>query len=239
MQFIKSASLVSIVVLAAAAVACSSGGGTTPTTDAGPTDAKADKVTPPPTDGSTAKCEPQSASGFSPSATTPAATAAGACTAKDVDDFFTFCIDPGDTTKCTALQKDTTKANCLKCLITPQSAAKWGALIQDDNNLIFNNIAGCLSVKGDTACADASSQSSACSRFVCPDTVCPVPSGDKTALNALNTCLSNASKSACKTYADKANACLGADTGSVAACTGADFKGTYTAVATVICVNGK
>ena len=245
MQFIKSASLVSVVVLAAAAVACSSGSFMILPVDAGP-DVKKDSgvVTDSGgTDSGGGQCKPQDSSGFTPSSATPPATAVGACTTQDVTDFFDFCIDPGDNTKCTAMTKDTTKANCLKCLSTPETATKWGALVSDDQNLVRNNIAGCLQIKGDKACADATAQSSECARFVCPDTVCPVPSGDKAALNALNKCLSDSAKTTCKTYADKANACGTPDSAAYAACT-ADanstngFRDTYVKVANAICVTG-
>jgi hypothetical protein len=242
MQLIKSAALVSVIILGAVA-GCSStttvvttndGGGT----DGGGTDAKKDVVTPP-SDGSTASCKPQDVSSFKPDALVPPATQAGACSVQDTSDFFDNCIDPGDTTKCTAMTKDTTKAACLKCLTTPETAAKWGALIEDANNLIRNNIAGCLQVKGDAACAKAVEEDTQCSHAACPDTVCPVPSGDKAALAALNKCLTDAGKTVCKTYHDAAS-CLNGDAAAVTACIGAGstFKDTYTAVAGAICVTG-
>lgn len=246
MQFIKSASLVSVVVLAAAAVACSSGSSTTPPVDAGP-DVKKDSgvVTDSGgTDSGGGQCKPQDSSGFTPSSATPPATAVGACTTQDVTDFFDFCIDPGDNTKCTAMTKDTTKANCLKCLNTPETNSKWGALVEDSQGLIRNNIAGCLAVKGDAACSKAISEQSQCARAACPDTVCPVPDGDTAALNALNACESKADTTVCKTYADKA-ACANSDDGGTAAkaCIAPststdDFKDTYLLVAGVLCVTG-
>jgi hypothetical protein len=141
------------------------------------------------------------------------------------------------------MTKDTTKAACLKCLSTPDTAAKWGALVEDSQGLIRNNIAGCLTVKGDAACAKAVSDSNQCTVAACPDTVCPVPDGDTAALDALNKCESDAEKAGCKTYADKA-ACLDADGSAAAvACIAGpnstdDFKDTFLAVAHVICVAG-
>ncbi len=243
-----SKTLVSVVVLASAALACSSSGGTTTPTDAGGTDAKKDAISTGDSGGGDSgggTCKPQDVSSFSPSADPAPATSAGACTAQDVSDFYTFCFDPGDQTKCTALTKDTTKAACLKCLTTPESASKWGALIEDDQGLVRNNIEGCMTVKGDTACASALGASSQCTRAACPDTVCPVPDGDTAALNALNKCLSDSEKTVCKTYADKAT-CANSDDGGAAAkaCIAPstsqdDFKDTYLLVANVICVAGK
>jgi hypothetical protein len=242
-----SKTLVSVVVLAGAALACSSSSTTTPTTDAGGTDAKKDAIGNPDSgdSGGGGTCKPQDVSSFTPSAEPGPATAAGACTTQDVSDYYAFCFDPGDQTKCTALTKDTTKAACLKCLTTPESAAKWGALIEDDQGLVRNNIAGCLTIKGDTACATAIGASGQCSRAACPDTVCPVPDGDTAALNALNKCLSDSEKAGCKKYSDAA-ACANADDGSAAAkaCIAPstsqdDFKDTYLLVANAICVTGK
>ena len=241
MQLIKSAALVSVLILGA--VACSStttvvttDGGTTG--DAAPKDA-AGKDTAPPGDGSTTACAPQDVSSFKPDAIVPPATKAGACTTLDASNFFDFCVDPGDTTQCTAMTKDTTKAACLKCLTTPETATAWGALIEDANNLIRNNIAGCLQVKGDAACAKAVEEDTQCSHAACPDTVCPVPSGDKAALAALNACLTKAGTTVCKTY-HTAAACLNGDSGAAAACvgTGNTFKDTFVAVADAICVKG-
>lgn len=243
MQLIKSAALVSVIILGAVA-GCSSTttvvtGDAGPTPDGGVKDTGV-KDTGPLPDGALASCKPQDVSTFKPSTIVPPATAAGACTTQDASDFFDFCVDPGDTTKCTAMGKDTTKKACLACLTTPDTAAKWGALVQDSNNLIKNNISGCLQVKGDTACAAAVDADTQCSQAACPDTVCPVPSGDKAALAALNKCLSDSGKTVCKTYHDAA-ACLNGDAASVSACIGAGstFKDTYVAVAGVICVAGK
>jgi len=243
MQLIKSAALVSVIILGAVA-GCSSTTTVVTTDGGGPTDggvkadAKADTGTP--TDGSVAACTPQDVSAFKPDAIVPPATKAGACTTQNASDFFDFCIDPGDTTKCTAMTKDTTLAACLKCLTTPETATAWGALIEDANNLIRNNIAGCLQVKGDAACAKAVEEDTQCAHAACPDTVCPVPSGDKAALTALNACLTKAGTTVCKTY-HTAAACLNGDSGAVTACVGAGntFKDTYVAVANAICVAGK
>jgi len=246
MQFSKSA-MVSFLLLAAA---CSStttvtttDGGTTP--DGGTKDSAAkDTGTNP--DGAAGTCTPQDVSSFAPETDPGPATAAGACTDQVALDYYTACIDPGDTTACTALGKDTTKAACLKCLSTPETNSKWGALVEDAQGLIRNNIAGCLAVKGDAACGKAVSESSQCTRAACPDTVCPVPDGDTAALDALNACETKAETLGCKTYAAKA-ACadVGADGGTAAAiaCTAPanstdSFKDTYLAVAHVICVTG-
>ncbi len=246
MNLVKQSVLISVVTLAGALVACSSSSTTTPTDAGGDTGTKKDGavVVPDGGDSGTAgTCKPQDVSSFKPSADPGPATAAAACTAQDVTDYFNFCVDPGDQTKCTALTKDTTKANCLKCLSTPETNSKWGALIEDGQGLIRNNIAGCLIVKGDTACGTAIAESSQCDRAACPDTVCPVPDGDTAALNALNACESKAETTVCKTYADKA-ACADGDEGGAAAkacippsSSQDSFKDTYLLVANVLLVN--
>lgn len=245
MNLVKQSVLVSLFALVGA-VACSSSTTTTTPTDGG-ADAKKDGnvVNTDGGDSSTSgTCKPQDVSSFTPSTEPGPATAAGACTVQDTKDFYDFCVDPGDTTKCTALTKDTSKANCLKCLSTPDTNSKWGALVEDSQGLIRNNIAGCLSVKGDAACSKAISEQSQCARAACPDTVCPVPDGDTAALNALNACESKADTTVCKTYADKATCANGDDGGAAAkACIAPststdDFKDTYLLVAGVLCVTG-
>ena len=166
MQFSKSA-MVSFLLLAAA---CSSTTTVTTTDGGGGNDAGKDvavKDTGTNPDATAGTCKPQDVSGFAPAAEPGPATAAGACTDQVALDYYNACIDPGDTTVCTALGKDATKAACLKCLSTPDTAAKWGALVEDSQALIRNNIAGCLAVKGDAACAKAISESSQCTRAAC------------------------------------------------------------------------
>ena len=244
MQFSKSA-MVSFLLLAA----CSStsitpaDGGTGNGADASKDSATKDTGTNP--DATAGTCKPQDVSSFAPAAEPGPATTAGACTDQVALEYYTTCIDPGDTTACTALGKDTTKAACLKCLSTPDTAAKWGALVEDSQGLIRNNIAGCLAVKGDAACAKAVSESSQCTRAACPDTVCPVPTDDAAALAALNKCEADSEKLGCKKYADVAVCADTTDGGTAAAkaCTAPasstdDFKDTYLAVSHVICVSG-
>lgn len=243
MQFSKSA-MVSLLLLTAA---CSStttvtttDGGTTP--DAGKDVATKDVVT---TTDAGGTCKPQDVSSFVPAADPGPATAAGACTDQVALDYYNACVDPGDTTACAAIGKDATKAACLKCLSTPDTAGTWGALIEDSQGLIRNNIAGCLTVKGDAACATAISNVSQCSRAACPDSVCPVPDNDSAALAALNKCESDSEAAGCKTFATAAACADTSDGGTAAAkaCSAPasstdDFKDTYIAVAHVLCVSG-
>jgi len=203
-----------------------------------PTDAqKSETFIPPVVDASNCQgtglsgCTPQDVCSFSPTAPPPPATAVGACTPSDVTNFYDWCISPGDSTQCTALQNS--KPACLACLITPDTAAQYGALISDVNNLIKNNIAGCFSVKGNGKCEGAVASNQQCQSAACPDVVCPVPSGDTQALTDLNKCLTDAEKTNCATYGQAAASCL-----TNPACTGSDFQSTYTLIATTICVNG-
>lgn len=208
------------------------------TKDGGISDApKSDTFVPPKIDASNCQgtglsgCTPQSVCSFVPEPPPPPAVKVGACTSQDVTNFFSWCIDPGNQTQCSSFQSS--KPACVACLITPDTAPKWGALIQDSNDLIKNNIAGCFSVKGDGSCEGAVASNQQCSAAACPDTVCPVPSGDTTALNALNKCLSDSTSSNCATYQSAAASCL-----SDPRCTGSDFQSTYALVANAICVNG-
>jgi len=176
-------------------------------------------------------CTPQSVCAFSPASWPLPKVTPGACTSLDVTNFFDWCISPGDTTNCTNFSS--TKSACQACLITPDTSAKYGALVQDSNDLIKNNIAGCFAVKGDTTCNGAVSADTECTQSACPDTVCPVPTGDATALTALNKCITDSDKTNCASYAKAAAPCL---TGSV--CGGATFRDAYISVATAICVTG-
>lgn len=242
MQFSKSA-MVSFLLLAAA---CSSTA-TITTTDGGPTaDAGKDVVAK--DVGTTADagtCTPQDVKSFVPATDPGPATAAGACTDEVALAYYTACVDPGDDTACAALGKDATKKACLGCLSTSDSASTWGALVEDSQGLVRNNIAGCLIVKNDAACATAISNVSQCTRAACPDNVCPVPNNDKGALDALNKCESDSEKLGCKTLADAAACADITDGGTAAAqaCTAPassadEFKDTFVKVAHVLCVAG-
>lgn len=198
---------------------------------------KSDTFVPPKVDASNCQgsgltgCTPQSVCSFSPSAPPPPVVQAGVCTSLDVSNYFDWCVDPGDSTQCQALTNS--NAACLGCLLTPDTAQKFGALISDSNGLIKNNIAGCFSVKGDGKCEGAVASNQQCVAAACPDNVCPVPSGDSNALAALNKCLSDSEVSNCATYQAVASSCL-----SDPRCTGADFRSTYVLIATALCVNG-
>lgn len=216
----------------------------TTTSDGGAKDGKApsdatlsDTFVPPKIDASNCQgsgltgCTPQSVCSFVPSPPPAAAKQPGVCTAQDVQTFYDACIDPGNSTNCTNFTQ--TKANCFKCLLTPDTSSAWGALIQDQNDLLKNNIAGCFSVKGNGSCEGAVASDQQCTAAACPDTVCPVPSGDTTALSLLNKCLTDSDASNCASYKAAAASCL-----TNPACTGSDFRSTYVVVATAICVNG-
>jgi len=240
MQLIKSAALVSVIILGAVA-GCSS---TTPSSRRTADHRRrrqghrreGHRPTP---DGSAPACTPQDVSAFKPSAITPPATKAGACTTQNASDFFDFCIDPGDTTKCTAMTKDTTLAACLKCLTTPDTATAWGALVEDANNLIKNNISGCLQVKATPPAPRPSTRTPSAARLPARHRL-PGSVRRQAALAALNACLTKAGTTVCKTY-HTAAACLNGDAASVTACIGAGntFKDTFVAVADAICISGK
>ena len=245
MQFSKSA-MVSFLLLAAA---CSSTT-TVTNTDSGTTPDAALKDSAAKDTGTTSDagtCTPQDVTSFAPATDPSPAAPASGCTDPIALAYYNACVAAAGTqSACDAITQAAANAACVACLVTPDTASKWGALIQDSQSLLRNNIAGCLTVKGDAACGTAVSQSSQCSAAACPDTVCPVPSDDTgAALDALNACEAKADTLGCKTYADKANCLDTSDGGTAAAqaCTAPasstdDFKDTFLKVAHVICVAG-
>lgn len=248
MQLVKSA--IASVAVVSLLVACSSDS-PTPASDAGATDAKKDTAVVTDTgvgDGATTTCKPQDVSSFQPAAGTSPVVAAGACTAKDLTDYYAACIDPGNQNDCDAFEKNAAKANCVKCMYTLDSASKLGAITEDDQQIIHVNIAGCLEVKGDAACAKAVRDSDQCGDAACPGTVCPVPADDTgAAFDALQACLSKADDTVCKTYADKADCgSVEADGGTAAALacvappsTTDFFYDSFLKIGQVLCIDGK
>ena len=155
-------------------------------------------------DSGTGTCKPQDVSSFAPAADPGPATAAGACTDQDATRLLHQLHRSGRHHQVHRHDRATprrTRASRASTRRTrPPSGARSSRTAQ---GLIRNNIAGCLTVKGDSACATAVSDSNQCTAAACPDTVCPVPDGDTAALDALNKCESDAEKAGCKTYADK------------------------------------
>lgn len=240
MQFIKSASLVSVIVLAAAAAACSSSTPSNPVSDGGATDAKKDTATVQDTgtgtDSGGGSCKPGDVTAFAPTGPHDSAAAKpGTCTQVQIDDYVGKCYDKltKDTTACTAWAKDALNKVCLTCADTQESAAKWGPLVEK-TGIISANIVGCFAAKGDTACATALANADQCGEAACSEN-CPV--SDDPSFQLYQACRNKAAGTGggCNKYTAPSNDCEGADSANAAACIGDDFAGTAKLLIAAFC----
>lgn len=128
--------------------------------------------------GSGLACEMCNVSGYSPTVMgAPIGPTSGDCTAQDISDFDTACIASSATqTTCSAWEGTASKA-CLGCLVTQQTAAKWGALVCTSTGCNFN-VQGCVDLAlgtvsqeqqagGSGSCGDAINASYGCQEYAC------------------------------------------------------------------------
>jgi hypothetical protein len=187
-------------------------------------------------DGATGTCAPQPGTLFSPTWHAPiqrGGTVGGACTAQQVNDYFTACFGTAGSTSCQSYT--TANASCASCLSTPPTASQWGALIAH-TNWSEVNMSGCLYATGATSCAAAVQASAQCQLAWC-EANCPVT--DQTTLSALDACESevNNNPSECESYATRAQCADDAGTATTD-CVGTSFQDTFTRIATILCVSG-
>jgi hypothetical protein len=227
MQAIWQVALPPIAVAVVAALGCSSssagpgGGGDdggVDATGAPPPDAAGDA----PLNLDAGSCKPASVASFQPP---PYTHASGAfqdqCTSAMIDQFYDACFGPNQSeTACAAFQPDAdaTRAACAACIVTPQTASTYGAVVLYTSISIgIPNVAGCIELLDPTssglACAKSVQADDDCDLAACAAN-CPLstPGG----VQAFESCTVAADSDGCKAYADPANACLGADADAAA-----------------------
>lgn len=128
--------------------------------------------------GSGLACEVCDVSGFSSSVMAePIGPMSGDCTDQDISDFDTACIATSATqSSCSAWEQSASKA-CVGCLLTQDTAAKWGALVCNSSGCNFN-VQGCVDLAlgtvsqekqagGSGSCGDAINASYGCQEYAC------------------------------------------------------------------------
>jgi len=221
-------------------VACSSDDTAQPGTDAS-TDVVSDKKVPPPSDAAdvaVSTCAPADVSTFTPSWIPPVAPQPTACSQTQIGDFYSKCFDAttSNTTDCTNWEK--ANATCDKCMVTADTATKYGALISS-TGVTTANIGGCIALLDgnatDQGCGAKYLAAFQCGQAACAD-ACPIPAGDNAAFKAYTSCLSKAATTVCKTY--EAAKCKSADAGdAIDRClnTPTDFQSYFIDIGAVFC----
>jgi hypothetical protein len=182
----------------------------------------------PPPDGGPTGCVPNLGP-WSPQIDPPAYSHANVCTSQQINDVYAYCFASNATPQqCqSTMQK---YATCAACLITPDTASKWGALVGLANGVFDLDVPGCIALEtGDAACAQHESDVSQCELASCAS--CPAPT-DQQSFTDWQTCLNDADQTTCAKYA--AATCLGEDAGA-GACFPGDFKDGYFTYATLFC----
>ena len=182
-------------------------------------------------------CSPGDVSSFAPQWVAPI-PASKACTQPLIDQYAADCIDDttSSTTKCQAFT--TANKACAACLVTPESASAYGAVIAKANNVLSLNVGGCLALTtGDSTaggCGAKYDATSQCDDLAC-NANCPLPDGDTAAFQAYLTCLQKSQTTVCKSYASAE--CPEADAGASTACalSAGSFVDNFKLLAPVFC----
>jgi hypothetical protein len=117
--------------------------------------------------GEAASCWPHDLTTWTPRWADPVGRATGACTVKQIDDYYLQCQDPSATlSTCQAYQQ--ANSSCYKCLFTPVQANRFGPLI-DQGRTSYVNIGGCVAVfePCNLDCAKAMNAFQQCSGAAC------------------------------------------------------------------------
>lgn len=187
----------------------------------------------------TGVCHPRSVTGFSPTWIPPLGPHAGACDAQQITTFFDDCYGSGGSgPTCDAFVNGPANTACVACLDTPNTASKYGALI-DFSGIVYVNLGGCVSLVEpcNQSCAQAFEAVADCTAASCD------PVSSCTTSSAYSTCETAAQSGTCACDGFVAsgncmNTIADASHPSYATCFGSqtsDFQTLYTAVATFIC----
>ena len=189
-------------------------------------------------DGST--CQPGDVRTFVPVAYRPATGAwQDVCSSNQIADFYAACIASGtdagaSTVSCEAFsQASASNAACAKCILTPESMAAYGPLV-DHGTFITENVGGCVELTDPPGlvCAKAQQALAGCELAAC-EANCPVH--DNASRDSFDTCTTAASSAGCQAFATQAS-CVAtlAEAGTSTACV-TSFHDFYNAVVPVFC----
>jgi hypothetical protein len=190
-------------------------------------------------------CQPGSVATYRPDAYHSASgVGQGACVTDDAGDpiseFYEQCLGPNRSNDlCNQFRQS--NASCVACILTPESAANYGPIL-DQGGFVTANVAGCLELAGDQQqqphaselpCAKAVQALAGCELEACAAN-CPVDDG--ASLAKYDACSASAGTGGCQSY-EMAAACANAEgeaSAFGAACL-SDFQTFYSAVVPVFC----
>jgi hypothetical protein len=183
--------------------------------------------------GDAGQCEPASLATYQPTYHPASGPWLGACSAGAIHDFDDACLGTAATTDgCNAFRQ--TNAACVACILSPESAKKYGPLV-DHGTFVTANVAGCIELEdpGALACAKAVQALDGCELAAC-EVNCAVH--DATSLGGYEACASQAESGGCNVYSTAAACGLSLpDAAPTAAVCLADFQSFYDAVVPFFC----
>jgi hypothetical protein len=188
-------------------------------------------------------CQPGSVATFRPATYHPAS---GAWQSKCLPDaqgdpiasFYQACLGPDATNDACNLVRQTS-ADCVACILTPETALTYGPIL-DHGGFVTANVAGCVELAGDQqidasdlACAKAVQALAGCELSAC-EANCAVH--DAASLAGYEACATSAEGAGCQTYATAAACAESEQEASAlgAACL-ADFQTFYQSVVPYFC----
>jgi hypothetical protein len=158
-----------------------------------------------------------------------------------IQEFYEACLDADAATVTSCNEFHARNAACAACILTPQSAAYYGPLI-DFPGYLTPNVAGCLEVApgaggtlepGALSCAKAVQALAGCELAACQAN-CPVQG--QTSFEAYERCAAAAATSGCAAWATAAScASSEADAGGLASACLGSFQTFYDAIVPLFC----
>jgi hypothetical protein len=149
-----------------------------------------------------------------------------------VQQYYTSCYLAGD---CAAFRTGGAQAACGACLApTDLGASAYGPLLtlgSGSNYLYETNMAGCIELEGEAACAARLQVAALCEYYACAAS-CPIT--DSASYQLETQCMMNARSTACSSE-QSAAVCI-TNVAHATACSGGGFEGQFLAIGKVFCV---
>jgi len=178
-------------------------------------------------------CEPASLATYQPTYHPATGPWLGACTPAAIHDFDDACLGTAATTDtCNAFRQ--ANASCVACILSPESAKKYGPLV-DHVTFVTANVAGCIELEDPAAiaCARAVQFLDGCELAAC-EANCAVH--DAASLAGYETCAGAADSGGCGVYSTAAACGLTVpDAAPATAICLADFQSFYDTVVPFFC----
>ena len=175
-------------------------------------------------------CPPGSLASFTTKYHAPDTNGPGSCTASEIAQFYTACLDPVNSTQaaCTSYQNGIGGLFCSPCLVTPSTASKWGPLVQYPDNTVSLNSGGCYAISASAAlsCGQQSEYVVECDRAACA--ACSTANGD------FDSCATAAEAAGCSQYAQSETTQCAPYASTGCALSGT-FESSFKSIAAVMC----